>query len=371
MNRSKVSFEEISSIENCKAAIRRAAKKKKKRKTVRYILYHIDEFAKKLQQFLINLLNGKVELRQGSVDRINEGTRKKPRDLCKPPFFPEQCAHWAILLVVQPVLEKRYYRYSCASVKGRGTHDAKRTMERFCKDGKNSKYCGQFDIKGFFAHVVKEKVVEILSGIFKDKRVVKVLSKVVYSYKGDGLPLGFSPSATFANTYLTGMDTFIKEKLRVKKYERFMDDFPLLSGSKRKLHDFMYQIRKYVYYERGLSLKYNWQIYKTPFKRKGQDKIPRSREHRAIDFLGFKFYRYKTTIRKTIYARLRRNLLHLAAGNYTPKTCQAFTSYNGYLKHTDSANVRQKYIDNQIKIKKVKEIIRNENRKFNKVGCEA
>ena len=39
-------------------------------------------------------------------------------------------------------------------------------------------------------------------------------------------------------------------------------------------------------------------------------------------------------------------------------------SYNGYLQHTDSENIRRKYINGKVKINKIKEIIRNESRKY-------
>ena len=47
-----------------------------------------------------------------------------------------------------------------------------------------------------------------------------------------GLPTGKQSSQCFALLYLDGIDRFIKEKLRVKFYVRYMDDMILLVSEK-------------------------------------------------------------------------------------------------------------------------------------------
>ena len=44
-----------------------------------------------------------------------------------------------------------------------------------------------------------------------------------------GLPIGNLTSQFMANVYLNGLDHFIKEKLKCKKYIRYVDDFALFS----------------------------------------------------------------------------------------------------------------------------------------------
>lgn len=41
-------------------------------------------------------------------------------------------------------------------------------------------------------------------------------------------------------------------------------------------------------------------------------------------------------------------------------------SYNGWIVHADSYNYTQKYLKPYVDFKKIKEVIRNENRKHNK-----
>lgn len=103
-------------------------------------------------------------------------------------------------------ISERVYKYSCASIKGRGTHYARHKLECSFKDIKNTKYCLQLDIKSFYASIDKDVLVKLLSNKIKDKRVVNLLGKVIYSYSGSGLPLGYYTSSFLANFYLSPLD---------------------------------------------------------------------------------------------------------------------------------------------------------------------
>ena len=370
MNRSKIKLEDILDLKNCEAAIVNASKNKAKRrhqeerryartgKVVRYsvinVLKNKKEFAVELQSFIYGLLYGDSRFHQGNICIINnDGSHKKQRELCKPRFFPDQCAHWAIMQIVAPVLTKGFYKYSCASIMGRGTHYAKRAVDGFLKDISATKYCAQLDIKGFYKNINKETLIGLFSKKIKDKRIVKLLSAIVYSYEKEGLPLGYYTSAIFANFYLTPVDRFIKEQLSVEKYARYMDDMIMFSSNKKKLHKAKNMLLKFLA-TLSLSLKYNWQIYKLPYKTNNQ---------RDVDFVGFRFFRFKTIIRKSIFLRIRRLIFKLLHRKYTPKRARAFYSYNGYFKYTDSRKVMKKYVFGRINLYKIKEIISNESRK--------
>ncbi|MBE5747978.1 MAG: hypothetical protein E7352_07395 [Clostridiales bacterium] len=80
MKRWKCTLEEICDIENCKLAIQKASRRKKRRKNVAQILENIDEYARRLSEFL---QQEKPDFSSGERDVINEGTHKKRRELCK------------------------------------------------------------------------------------------------------------------------------------------------------------------------------------------------------------------------------------------------------------------------------------------------
>lgn len=361
MKRYKITLEQIADIENCKQAIKHASRRKRNRSQVKHILENIDEYAARLRAFL---LDEKAIFHDGQRAVINEGTHKKRRELAKPVFFPDQCAHWAVMQILSPCFLRSFYPYTCSCIKGRGVHYAKRNVERFLKDTKNTKYCAQLDIKSFYASVDKEILIELFNRKIKDKRITAVLAKIVRSYSGAGLPLGYYTSAPFANLYLSGADRYIKEHLHAPYMVRYADDIVIFGGNKRFLHRIRQNITLYVKAHRKLLIKSNWQIYKMPYY-KNKSKKPVKERRRATDFVGFRFFRYKTTIRKSIFLNFTRNARKIIRCGYTPQRAYALTSRMGYIKHTDSVKVREKYIDGKINFKKIKEIIRNEARHFN------
>lgn len=77
-------------------------------------------------------------------------------------------------------------------------------------------------------------------------------------------------SQWFANFYLQDLDHYIKEKLKVKYYLRYMDDMLLFGRNKKELHKCRELVDEYLHKE-GLRLKENWQLFKT--------------DSRPIDFL--------------------------------------------------------------------------------------
>lgn len=359
MRRSKIRLEEIADIENCKRAILNASKNKRSRPRVRRILDNLDVYAKRLSSFLLSPTS---VYQDGVRSVINEGTSRKRREICKPVFFPDHCAHWAVMQVVSRDITKSFDKNSCASIKGRGTHYAKRAVQRCFKDISGTKYCLQIDVKSFYASIDKGILISLLERKFKDQRIVTIFFKIVNAYSGTGLPIGFYTSATLANLYLSFADRYVRETLKIKHMVRYMDDVVFYNGNKKRLHVVKEQYENLLQTKRLLRLKPNWQIYKMPYSR---DKTKRNQKERRrpTDFVGFKFYRYKTTIRKTIFLRLLRTVRKLQNGKYSIQNSRKFISYNGYLTHTDSEMVRRKYINEKISIPKIKEIAKNENRR--------
>lgn len=202
MKRSKVKLEYIFNIENCKRAIINASRNKRKRKSVAKYLENLDEAARRLSEFL---QNPAAVLHDGERAIINEGTSKKRREICKPRFFPDHCAHWAVMQIVGPMLVKSYYPYSSASIKGRGTHYAKRAVEKCLQDTRNTKYCLQIDIKSFYASIDKEILITLLQRKFKDKRIVAILAKIIRSYNGAGCLLAIIHLRRLQIFTLTGL----------------------------------------------------------------------------------------------------------------------------------------------------------------------
>lgn len=97
--------EQIVSEENCRLAIINAAKHKKKRRNVQKVMDNLDFYAKDLSERLARL-----DFTSPYRTRIiKDGLSGKERELQIPAFYPDQCAHHAIVQVLQPLIMKSSY----------------------------------------------------------------------------------------------------------------------------------------------------------------------------------------------------------------------------------------------------------------------
>ena len=134
----------------------------------------------------------------------------------------------------------------------------------------------------------------------------------------------------FANYYLQDLDHYIKEELKVKYYIRYMDDMVLFSNNKKELRKCKYAIDEFLAREH-LRIKENWQLFKT--------------DSRPIDFLGYRFYRGYTTLRRSNFLRIKRRIKKISKKEELNfKDACAIMSYNGWIIHSDSYNYTQKYL---------------------------
>lgn len=161
-----------------------------------------------------------------------------------------------------------------------------------------------------------------------------------------GYLFGNFTSQWFANFYLQDLDHFIKEKMKVKYYLRYMDDMVLFGRNKKELHKIKHEIDEFLK-PQGLKLKDNWQLFKV--------------DSRPLDFLGYRFYRGYTTLRRSNFLRIKRRIKKIVKRGYIRLTdAYSVISYHGWLSHCNSFNYRNKYIKPyKITLKKCKGVIKN------------
>lgn len=255
---------------------------------------------------------------------------------------------------VEPLFKRGMYEFCCASIKGRGIQRGMNYVKRILvNDRKHTKYCLKLDIKKFYPSIDKEILKKKFRKIIKDKDTLYLMDLIVDS-STEGVPIGNFTSQWFANYYLQDLDHYIKEELKVKYYIRYMDDMVLFSNNKKELRKCKYAIDEFLAREH-LRIKENWQLFKT--------------DSRPIDFLGYRFYRGYTTLRRSNFLRIKRRIKKISKKEELNfKDACAIMSYNGWIIHSDSYNYTQKYLKPYVDFKKVKEVIKNENRKHNKTG---
>ena len=101
------------------------------------------------------------------------------------------------------------------------------------------------------------------------------------------MPLGNLTSQFFANVYLNESDYFIKHKLKVKYYIRYVDDFVILYESKEQLEKWKEEIDKFL--KEKLKIELHTQKSRIIHLSKG------------VDFVGFRnFYHHKLLRKRNI-----------------------------------------------------------------------
>lgn len=192
-------------------------------------------------------------------------------------------------------IEKKLIYDNAACRKEKGANFAIDRLEMFLrklfrKQKSNNFYFLKCDIRKYFPSINHEILLKILSkvGFSEDEMwFIKKLIKSNITTEEEGLPLGNQSSQWFALIYLNSLDRFIKEKLKVKYYIRYMDDMILLDNNKENLQRYQKEIQKYC--KEYLSLELN-----------GKTQI--GRVNNGIDFLG---YRHILTATGKIKRKLR------------------------------------------------------------------
>lgn len=351
-------FEKLIDHDNIYNAILNASKNKKRRPEVRKVLEKINRYVYRLQDIIIN---GKLKIRKHNAILINDGIKAKPRLIIKPDFVFEQILHHAIVQILKPIFMKSMYVWSCGSLPKRGGVYGKRYLAKYIKNNqKNVKYVLKGDIHHFFQSVDTEVLKKMLAKKIHDERFLNVLFIVIDSniaiYENEeicmGLPIGYYISQWLANWILTPFDYAIKQKLKIKCYVRYVDDFVLLSPNKKELHKALIEIRGYLE-KLHLVIKSNYQVYRFIYNKKdGTEK------GRVIDFMGFKFYRNRTILRKSIMLKATRKAEKLRKKQILNwYECSQLLSYLGWFKHVNVYKVYEKYIQPKVNIGECKNVV--------------
>ena len=274
--------------------------------------------------------------------------------------------------VLIKVLDSSLIDTNVATRKNRGTHFGIKYLKKYLNElKKESIYALKFDISKYFYNIDHEVLKNMLRKKIKDKRYLEILFKIIdstnkdvndriikikeneikilresnlndkdrrieeirripiYRY-GKGLPIGNMTSQIMAVYYLNELDHYIKEKLHIKHYIRYMDDGVLLSNDKEYLKYCLKKIEEMVH----------------KYKLKLNDKtkiINVSKE--GLDFLGFRFYVWNNKVvmkvRKSTKKRFKRKMKLIKEGKLNNSE-SVIASYNGHLKWGNCYNLLKK-----------------------------
>lgn len=256
----------------------------------------------------------------------------KERIIMAPPFADRVVQHCLCDNILAPRLTKHFIYDTYACLKGKGTHAGLNRLREFLqryyrKYGLNG-WVLKGDIKKFFYSINHEFLKASLYPLLKDDDIYWLTDQIIDSTPNPGLPLGNQSSQWFANFYLSGFDHFVKEKLRVKLYIRYMDDFVLILPTKKEAKQCLITIEQYLWEHLRLETNQKTQIF--PIKN-------------GVDFLGFHTYVSGTgkvirKLRRNSKQRMRRKLKKFKefylTGEMSAKDIErSFQSWKGHAQH--------------------------------------
>ena len=171
-----------------------------------------------------------------------------------------------------------------------------------------------------------------------------------------GLSIGSYLSQFLCNIYLSQLyheishmhryrkkrKTGEKEYISLVKHQLFyMDDIVLMATNSKDIHKAVKQLIKYAKDELGLKIKVNWFVSKIDVKDKGNDTD-------FIDMMGYRIYRWHTTIRRRTFKRIRHTYLKIkrliGTHRFIPLLwARRAISYWGQIVNSDSNKINKKY----------------------------
>lgn len=263
--------------------------------------------------------------------RVFKVWEPKERIIMALPFFDRVIQHM-IVNFIEPIFEKRFLFHSYACRKGKGVHEASKTLSKWLYElevvqGKKI-YAIKGDIHHYFQSVSHDILKAEIRRYISDKALLKILDRIIDHNgifpPGVGIPVGNLTSQLFANVYLNKLDQFVKHELKVKYYVRYMDDFIILSEDPAELRRLLAIIEEFL--RRELRLELN-------------PKTTILAAKNGINFVGYIHYKDHKKIRKDARRRLTKLLKAFETGEVELEYFdRSIESRFGHMEHTDTYN---------------------------------
>ena len=207
----------ITDMDNLRLAFWKASKGKRHAANV---LAYQNELEGNLWQLRQQIQQAQVQVGEYRYFTIYE---PKQRQICAA-AFGEQVLHHTLMNVCHPHFERKliYDTYACR--RGKGTYAA---LDRAQAYTRRYAWFLKLDVKQFFATIHHDVLKRQLARVFKEPQLLSIFYQVIDSFSSEenrGLPIGNLTSQYFANHYLSSLDHYIKQELRIPAYVRYMDD---------------------------------------------------------------------------------------------------------------------------------------------------
>lgn len=310
-----------------------ATRKNRNRRDVQKVLRNLDYYVPEIRRVI---LEEDYHPRKHSPVVIH--SERKDRSIIKPDFYPEQIVHHILVTAFKEALMSGMIDQSMGSIPNRGCHAGMRYIRKWLtNDPKGTRYCFQGDIHHFFQSVDKELLKEDIQRKIRPCHMRNLWCQIIDEGAEQGIPLGFYTSQWNGNFFLTPMDHYIQSLDGVSHYIRYMDDIIVFGPNKKKLHRVKDCIEKYLF-SRKLQLKTSWQIFPIEYEWGGK------KHGRPLDFMGYKFYRNRVTLRKDLAYASANRAKTVSRTKWNIRIASGAISYKGWIDDSDTYAFFQKHI---------------------------
>ncbi|MDE1810545.1 MAG: group II intron reverse transcriptase domain-containing protein [Candidatus Micrarchaeota archaeon] len=341
-------YQRLCSYDNLLLAYRKARKGKAQKD-------YVIDFEPDLERNLL-LLKGELERLEYSPEPIATFILRDPKTRrIGASSFRDRVVHHALCNVIGPIFESRFIYDSFANQQGKGTHRAILRFEEFTRrvsrnagrarsgqqkllgSGKSYGYVLKADIKHYFDTVDQGILMQIISKRIKDARVIWLVGVILRNHRcdapGKGMPIGNLTSQFFANVYLDELDQFVKHRLGVRYYIRYVDDFVILHRDRKALQLLRGEIQHFLVSDLRIELH--------------PDKTRVVPLDRGITFLGFRVFPLYRLLKKSNARRIWRRMDRLkriyAAGEMSAEqVSRSIEGWLGYARFADTYNLRRR-----------------------------
>ena len=328
------SYEEVFSFEHLSACARECLKGVTWKQSTQMFELNLLQWVASLHR---DLLRGAYKSRGFNSFTISE--RGKTRQILSVHISERVVQKCLVTYCLKPLIIPRIITDNAATIEGRGTEYAlKRLREHLRYHVARYGRAGGIlcvDYHNYFGSINHALLIAMLRDIIKDDRLFEITVYFISCFPGDcGLGLGSEISQICAVFYPNRIDHYMKDRLRVHGYARYMDDSYAISDKISDLREYENAIKR-MSLEQGLTL--NEKV--THIARFDTDSFEYLKKRVFITEDGRIVMRLTP---KNITQRRRAIKKHIAMtekGLMTEDSRQqSFTSWKGYAEKYDSHN---------------------------------
>ena len=263
-------------------------------------------------------------------------TEPKRRKIEKSSYIDRIVHRWVVDNFLLPYFSTQFIYNSYACIKNKGMHRSAFYVQDSMRKAKRrwgDYYIIKTDVSKYFDSIDKEILIKILEKKIKDKKLMWLIKEIVYAQpRKKGIEIGNYTSQIFANIYLNEVDQFIKHKLKVKYYARYLDDSVMMVQTKQEAKEVLRQVEKFL--DEKLKLKLN-------------DKTQIFKGKQGVNFCGYKINEYRLKLRDKGKRRLKNKVkkleMKVKKGEMTSKEAKIFLAgHIGYITWADVYNLTNK-----------------------------